>query len=229
MQPRERAFDRFEHGVSRSRVFKFFLPVSQNAFDDRQDQAFAEVHHVLVTGVGDLRLDHPELGQMPARLRFFGTKCRAECIRFTERRGGRFVIKLAGLRQIRFLVAEVIDLEQRRRAFARGRREDRRVGKRKSVVVKIIAHGLDDRVPDFQNCVLLFRADPQMPVVHQEFGAVFLRRDRIIVHVLQDLDVLHVEFDADRRPRVFLYRPVTMIELPARELWPFRTLPRCSA
>ena len=104
-----------------------------------EDQAFAEVHHVLVSCIGDLGLDHPEFGQVTAGLGFLRAKRRAEGVGFAKRRSGRFVIKLAGLGQIRLVVAKIIDLEQCRRAFARRRRKDRRVGKRKSVIVKIIA------------------------------------------------------------------------------------------
>ena len=43
-----------------------------------------------------------------------------------------------------------------------------------------------------------------MPVVHQEFGSVFFRRDRIIVSILDDFQRGNVELDADRRAGVFL-------------------------
>ncbi len=45
-----------------------------------------------------------------------------------------------------------------------------------------------------------------MPVVHQELGAVFLWRDRIIVDVLENLDILYIKLDAERRTLIRLYR-----------------------
>src|SRR5437899_2485260 len=54
--------------------------------------------------------------------------------------------------------------------------------------------------------MLFFRADPQMAVVHQKLSSMFLRRDRVIVDILQDLECGHIDLNAERRPRVLLYR-----------------------
>ena len=60
-------------------------------------------------------------------------------------------------------------------------------------------------MPNFQHRVLFFRTYPQMTVVHQELGSVFLRRDRIIVDILKNLDGCDVEFNSERRACVFFY------------------------
>ena len=94
------------------------------------------------------------------RFRFFGAENRTETIASAETRGGRFVVKLPALRQIRFIVFKIINLEKRRCAFAGGGRENRRVGEDETVVVEKIPGRFDDRVPDFQNGVLFARANP---------------------------------------------------------------------
>jgi hypothetical protein len=134
---------------------------------------------------------------MTACLGFFGAKGRAECVRSAESRGGRFVIKLAALRQICLVVAEIIDLKKCRRAFACGGRKYRRIGEREAVIVEIIARCLDHGMADLQNRMLLFRTDPKVPMIHKELGAVFLRRDRIISRVVNDIESRYVQFDAD--------------------------------
>src|SRR5436190_23355118 len=97
MKPRKWRLDRFEDCKSSFERFRFSSTFGKNAFYDMQDQAFTEVHHVRVGRVRDLGLDHPKLGQVPARLGFLRSKCRAESVRFAERGSGRFVMKLAGL------------------------------------------------------------------------------------------------------------------------------------
>ncbi len=75
-------------------------------------QAFAKLDHVFKVCVGSLGLEHPEFGEMAARLRFFGAKRGPERIYLAERRGGRFHVKLARLREIRLLVVDVIHLKE---------------------------------------------------------------------------------------------------------------------
>ena len=122
--------------------FQLFLPVLEHAADDINHQLFGHALHFFEIGVSHLRLHHPELGQVAARLRFFRAKGRPEAVHFAERHRVRFVVKLAGLRQIHFLVFEVIHFEQRRGAFARRRREDRRIHQREAVRIEVIANRL---------------------------------------------------------------------------------------
>ena len=88
-----------------------FLPVGENALHNGENKPFAEVHHVFITGVGDLGLDHPEFREVATRFRFLRAERRAECVALAERRSRGFIIKLAGLRQICLVVAKVIDLK----------------------------------------------------------------------------------------------------------------------
>ena len=76
---------------------------------------------------------------------------------------------------------EVLHLEQRRRALARRRREDRRVGEDEAARVEEVADRVDDLVADAQDRLLPRRADPEMAPIHQEVDAVLLRRDRVVL------------------------------------------------
>ena len=139
---------------------------------------------------------------MAARLGFFGAKGRAEAIRLAESRAGGFVIELAGLRQIDFLVFEIIDFKQSGRAFAGGRREDGRVHQNEAVRIEVIADAFDHLMTDRERRVLAAAAQPQVAMVHQEIDAVILGRDRIRIglwHALHDFRVLDVEFIAAGR------------------------------
>ena len=125
---------------------QFLLPALEHALDDRDDQPLGQLHHVVERRVRDLGLDHPELGQVTARLRFLGAERRPEAVGPAERHRVGFVIELSALRQVRRLVVEVLHRKERRRAFARRRREDRRIGEDEAAVVEEVADGVDDFV-----------------------------------------------------------------------------------
>src|SRR6185369_6016012 len=127
--------------------------------------------------VSHLGFDHPELREMAARLRLLRPKRRTKTVNFPKRGGGRFVVELSRLRQVSLLAFEVINLKERRRSFTRRRRKNRRIEQRETVVVEKVSHGLHDRVPHFQHCVLPARTQPKMPAVQEKLGAVFLRCD----------------------------------------------------
>src|SRR2546421_2797912 len=139
---------------------------------------------------------------MPSRLRALGAEGRAEAVDFAERRRGRLVVELARLRQVRLLVAEVVNLEERRRALARGGRQDRRVAEDEAVAVEEVADGADDGVADEEYGVLSSRAEPEVTVIHQELCAVLLRRDGIALGALQNFGVHNVNLEAARRALV---------------------------
>ena len=177
--------------MSRSSAFNSSLAVLQHAPDDEHDQLFGHPLHVFEIGVGHLRLHHPELGQVAARLRLLRAERRPEAVDLAERHGVGFVVELAGLRQVHLLVFEVIHFEQRRGAFAGGGREDRRIHQREAVRIEVVADRPDHLVPHPNDRVLPLAAQPQMPVVHQEIDAVLLGRDRIRIgfgHPLHDLE-----------------------------------------
>ena len=114
--------------MSRSSTFSSGLRFSSTRATTKAIELLGQRHHVVERRVGHLRLDHPELGQVAARLRFLGAERRAERVDAAERHRVGLVVELAALRQVRRRVLEVLDREQRRRALARGGREDRRVG-----------------------------------------------------------------------------------------------------
>ena len=109
------------------------------------------------------------------------------------------------MREIGFLFSEIVHFKKRGRAFTGRRREDGRISQREPIVIKKIAHGFDDRVADFQNRVRFFRAQPQMPIVQKKFRAMFFRRDRKVVRILDDLCINDVDLDSAGRARVFTH------------------------
>src|SRR5256714_8759662 len=139
---------------------------------------------------------------MPSRLRALGAEGRAEAVDLAERGCGRLVVELARLRQVRLLVAEVVNLEERRRALARGGRQDGCVAEDEAVAVEEVADGADDRVAHEEDGVLSSRAQPEVSVIHEELRAVLLRRDRVPFGALQDLCGHNVNLEAARRALV---------------------------
>ena len=175
---------------------------SSTRADDRDDEILGELHHVVQVGVGHLGLDHPELGEVAARLRLLGAERRAEAVDAAERHRVGFVVELPALRQIRRLIVEVLRLEQRRRALAGGRREDRRVGQDEAAAVEEVADRVDDLVADAQDRLLALGAEPEVAAVEQEVDAVLLRRDRVVVRRADDFHALDVDLVAARRALV---------------------------
>ena len=149
--------------------------------------------------VGGFGLEHPEFGEVAARLRFFGAKCGTEGVDLAERRGGGFDVELAGLREIGFFVVDVLHFEERGGAFARGGSEDRRVGERVALRVHVFARGAHGFGANAQNGGLARRANPEMAPVEQEIDAVLFELDRIWLgfrDALHDFDAADVNFAA---------------------------------
>jgi len=90
-------------------------------------------------------------------------------------------------------------MEQGAGALGRARREDRCVDQGVAVVVKELPHRLDDGGADLHDRLLPRRTQPQVAVAHQEVGAVRLARDRIVGHVLGDVNGADVDLDAAGR------------------------------
>ena len=170
--------------------------------DDLDDEAFGELDDVVERRVGDLRLDHPELGEVAARLRFLRAERRPEAVDAAKRHRVGLVVELAALREVCRCVVEVLDGKERRRALARRRREDWRVGQDEPAVVEVVAHGVDHFVPDAQDRLLARRSDPQVAAIHQEVDAVFLGRDREVVRLAQYVEARDVDLVAARRALV---------------------------
>ena len=138
---------------------------------------------------------------MAAGLAFFGAEGGAEAVDFTEGHGVRFVVELAGLSEVGFIVVEVIDFEERGGAFASGGGEDGRVDEGEAVGIEIIADGLDDGVADADDGVLALAAEPEMAMVHQEFGAVVFGCDGVGL-IFGDALVNFDGFDVELKARV---------------------------
>ena len=186
--------------TSRSSTFSSGRRLSSTAPTIDDDQAFGQLHHVVEVGVGHLRLDHPEFGEVAAGLRLLGAEGRAEAVDPAERHGVGFVVELTALREVGGRVVEVLRRKQRRRPLARRRREDRRVGEDEAALVEEVAHGVDDLVADAQDRLLPLAADPEVPAVEQVVDAVLLRRDRVVVRRADDLRSLDVDLVAARAP-----------------------------
>ena len=61
----------------------------EDALDDEADEVLGEVHEAVEAAEGDFGLDHPELGQVAAGLRFFRAEGGAEAVDLAEgERGG---------------------------------------------------------------------------------------------------------------------------------------------
>src|SRR6266568_2552554 len=115
--------------------------------------------------------------------------------------GQRFTVKLPALRQVGFLMVDVIDFEQSRRALAGGRREHGRVGEGVTLAVHKFARGTDGFGTNAKNGRLAWRTNPEMPVVEEEVHAVFLELDRKrrgFGNSLQDLQFRNPDFVAAR-------------------------------
>src|SRR5439155_24644446 len=127
---------------------------------DVREKSLRKIHRVIERRIGHFRLDHPEFGEVPSRFRFLGAKSRAKAIDLSKGGGGRFVVKLARLRQVSFLATKIIYFEQCGRSLAGCRREDRSVAEREAIVVEKIAHCLYHRVTHLQDRVLFLRTQP---------------------------------------------------------------------
>ncbi len=125
--------------------------------------------------------------QVAARLRLLGAEGRTEAVDLAERRGRGLEVELPGLREVG-LLAEVVGLEERRGPLARGGREDRRVDQHEVALVEEVADRLLDLAAHPQDGVLLRGAEPEVAVVHEERGAVLLRRDRVLGSPVEQLE-----------------------------------------
>ena len=164
--------------TSRPIDLQIAAPLLQAALHQKADEVFRQVHEVVEFGVGHLGLDHPELGEVAARLGFFRAERWPEGIHLAQRHGRRLDVELAGLGEICLLV-KVIDRKQRARALAGGRSKDGRIGQDEAALVKEVPRRLDDLRPHPQDRRLPLRAHPQVTVLHQEFDAVLFRRNRV--------------------------------------------------
>ena len=117
--------------------FELAGAVLEHALDDVGDEVFGQFHEAVEVAVGDLGLDHPELGEVAAGLGFFGAEGGAEAVDLAQGERGGLDVELAGLGE-EGGVAEVVDGKERGGAFAGGRGEDGRVGADEAVAVEVL-------------------------------------------------------------------------------------------
>ena len=111
----------------------------ERAFHEVRDQVFLEPHVIVRIVPGDFRLEHPELGEVTARLGFFGAERRPEGVDLPERRRGGFAVQLTGLGEVGLLL-EVVDLEQARTAFADRAGDDRCIYAEEATLIEEIVN-----------------------------------------------------------------------------------------
>ena len=161
----------------------------------------------VVVRVGHLRLEHPELGQVPARLGLLGPEGRPEVVDPAVGRAGRLEVQLSGLREVRRAQVEVGHLEEGAGALADGAGEDRGVDEQEPFVVEEPPERHDGGIPDAHHRVRPGGAQPEVAVLEQEVDAVLLLGDRVVeIRVLHDVDRGHGELEARRRALVAPYR-----------------------
>src|SRR5262249_9252473 len=196
--------------LQRGRIALQYLQIlaapMEAALHDRADEVFLEYQVVGMGGEGDLRLDHPELGQVAARLGLLGAEGGDEAEDLAEADHAAFDIQLAGLRQIGVAQIEVLGREQVRGALSRHRCQDGRIEAHEALVVQPLLRSGDHLGADAQQRVLLGRAHPQVAVLHQELDAVLLGLDRILRRDLDDLDVGDIKLIPARRTIVGSHR-----------------------
>src|SRR5579862_4234345 len=147
---RERRIDLFEFGYVAANGLQVHAALFQAALHDGRDEVLRQFHQVVEVRISNLRLDHPELSQMSASLRFFRAERRSERIDLAQRHRRRFDIELPGLREER-LFLKIVDGKQRRRPFASCGSNDRWIGQSEAAVVKEVARRLDDLRTHAQN------------------------------------------------------------------------------
>lgn len=185
---RHNAFQRREVAFKHLHLRRAFF---QNCLHHVRHHLFRNLHVIVERPERPFRFDHPELGKMPPRFRFFRAEGWTKTIHFAECHRVRFVIKLSALREIRRIAVKV-SFEKRRRAFDRCRCENRRIHQQETLLIQPIANRLDDRRAHAQDGMLPRRTQPQMAICHQEFDAVFFGRDgKFTARPLHHLKICH--------------------------------------
>ena len=127
-------------------------PLLQQRLEDELQQPFRQRRVVGEVGEGDLRLDHPELGEVAAGVGVLGAEGRPEGVDLAEREAVGLDVELARHGQERLAAEEILrevdlalrrarqvgeierrDAEQRARALGVGRGDDRRVDPEEAV------------------------------------------------------------------------------------------------
>src|ERR1700735_1849461 len=129
--------------------------------------------------VGSFRLEHPEFGQMAASFGFLSAKCRPECVHLAERRGRRFHVELARLRQIGFLIVDVVHFKKRGSSFASCGSKYGRVRERVTLTIHVNPRAELCFRAYTKNGGLPRRANPKMAAVQKKIYAMLLQLNRV--------------------------------------------------
>ena len=191
---REGALDGLELAHVALEHLEFGASRVEDVFRDGAEEVLSELHVAVEVHERNLGFYHPELGQVSARLAFFCAESWAETITLPERCRPGFLVELSGLGQVGGLSVEV-GFKERACALACVGREDRRVDEREAAIVEETTDRLNDRVTHAQDGVLPLASQPQVPMVHQEIGAVLFGRDRVVGGRRQDAKVLHPDLE----------------------------------
>ena len=233
-QPVERRLDPLQGRDVRPERLQFLAVVRQDAGGNAGDEPLGQFQQAVEIDERDLRLDHPELGQVPAGLALLGPEGRPEAVDPAVSHRGRFEVKLARLRQVQ-QPAEVVHLEQRRLVLAHDGREDRRVDQGELVVVEVPPDRVDHRMADLADAPLLLRTEVQVAVPHQELDAVRLGRDRVAFgrtdhlgardgHLVAADAALFGPDGSGHSQRGLLAQPFELARRPHRGTLPFSTM-----
>ncbi len=136
---------------------------------------------------------------MAAGLGFFGAEGRTERVDLAESHGDGFSVELAALREIGFLVVDVVDFEKGGRALAGSWGEHGRVRKRVTLAVHELACGADGFGANAEYGGLARRANPEVALIEQEIDAVLFQLDRerlALWNFLHDLNFADADFVA---------------------------------
>ena len=177
-----------------------FGALRQHVAEDALEKRLGQVHVVGQLEERHLRLDHPELGQVPRGVGVLGAKRRAEGVDLAQRAGEDFGFKLSADGEERRAVEEVLgevdvaqsgfasgqlvelergDLEHLARAFAVAGGDDRRVDVEKAVLLKELVDRAADLVAHAGNCAKRVGARAEVGDRAQELEGVPLLLKRI--------------------------------------------------
>ena len=200
-EPRDRLFVDAV-GEERHVVGPFFEHLLEHGFQE----IFGQVRVGGQIGERDLRLDHPELGEVTAGVRIFRAERRPERVHLRQRETVAFDVQLTRHGEIRLLAEEVLlevdavagprrvqrveraDAKQLAGAFAVARGDDRRVDPDEAVAVEVAVHRLRDRVAHTGDGAKRIRARAQVRDRAQIFERVTLLRDRIRFGIVDRAD-----------------------------------------
>ena len=170
------------------------------------EQVFGQRRVVVDVGKGDLRLDHPELGQVPGGVGVLGAEGRAEGVDVLQGQAVALHVQLAGYGEEGLLAEEVLaevhrlvavdefqggDPEQLARAFAVRGGDDGRVHPLEASALQETVHGHGDGVAHPGDGAEGVGARAQVGNGAQVFEGVPLLGDRVVLRVVHPAEHFH--------------------------------------